>query len=126
MKSLKIALFSLALLIGAAGCGGAIAPPIGGHGYPAAVSWIDHRLKRNDYILLIGLSRALPSHKPMTVYIMRHRVHLEQHILVRNTLVGIVVNPKHPAWMGAVYFQLPHGHTWTLLAPAQDVVASGA
>jgi hypothetical protein len=124
VKGLRSVVLSLVLLVAVAGCGSALAPPIGGHGYPQAISWVDHRLAPRDYILLIGLSRALPNHKPMTVYIMRHNVHLMGLLLQRNTLVGIAVNPNHPDWMGPVYFQRPRAHFWTLLVPAKSAPTS--
>ena len=116
MRRMVPIILSLGLLAAVSGCGALIAPTIGVHGYPGAVAWIDHRLSPKDYILLIGLSRALPDHRPMTVYIMRRPVRLMGLDLARNTLVGIVVNPRQPKWTGPVYYQLPHQRHWTQLA----------
>ena len=102
---------SLALVFLLAGCGAVLAPRIGSGGYSKVTAWVDHRLSPKDYILLIGLSRS-PGHHPMTVYIMRRQVKLMGRSLPRNTLVGIVVNPKRPKWMGRIYYQLPHQKHW--------------
>ncbi|AUW93748.1 MAG: hypothetical protein C7B44_05205 [Sulfobacillus thermosulfidooxidans] len=126
MKRFVPWMLSVGLLAAVSGCGASVAPVIVGHGYPTAVAWIDHRLSPKDYILLIGLSRALPDHRPMTVYIMRKKVLLVGHVLPRNTLVGIVVNPRHPKWMGPVYFQLPHERHWKQLVPAPRTQTSPA
>ncbi|WP_028962216.1 hypothetical protein [Sulfobacillus thermosulfidooxidans] len=107
MKGIVSFITVLGALLVLTGCGAVLAPRIGASGYPRAVAWIDHRLKPKDYILLIGLSQS-PHHHPMTVYIMRRRVSLMGLSLPRNTLIGIVVNPKQPDWMGRVYYQLPH------------------
>ena len=114
---------SLALLFLISGCGTVLAPRSSAGGYSKATAWVDHRLLPKDYILLIGLSRS-PSHHPMTVYIMRHQVKLLGRSLPRNTLVGIVVDPKRPQWMGRVYYQLPHQKHWRLLANQSAITPS--